>query len=109
VLPAPAPTGTAIYGPLTISTTGSLPVGSSPTITGATFGSYAAVTVGVYPSSGSGPVVLTTAVTDSNGQFSAPVPITGIAPGSYTIIAAAARTASTVRYRSLAVTVTAPQ
>jgi hypothetical protein len=105
-LPSAVPTGTAIYGPLTSSVTAALPLGSSTTISGATYAPFAAITVGAYPSSGSAPLTLATAIADANGFFSVPVPVTGIPAGSYTIVAAGMRTATSVRYRSLAVSVT---
>ncbi len=105
VLPMAVPTGTAIYGPLSSSVTGALPLGSSTVISGATFTAFSAITVGLYPSSGSGPVVLATAVADANGAFTVSVPITAIPVGSYTLVAAGSRAASAVRYRTLAVTV----
>ena len=104
-LPAAQPTGTLIAGSLTSSVSGSLPLGSSPTITGTAFAAFSGITVGFYPAGGTAAVVMATATTDANGQFSIPVPITGIAPGAYTIVAAGARSASSVRYKSLAVQV----
>ena len=105
VLPTPLPT--VIYGPLTSSVSGPLPLGSSTTITGANFTPFTVITVGAYPASGA-PVVLATGVADGNGLLTVSVPITGLAAGPYTIVAGGLRSATAVRYRSLAVSVTAP-
>jgi hypothetical protein len=99
-LPPTAPTGTAIAGPITSSAGAALTSGSPTTLSGNAYAPFTGITVGLYPGA-----VLTTTVTDSTGAFSVSVTVP---TGSYTIVAAGMRTIGTVRYRSLAVTVSDP-
>jgi hypothetical protein len=107
LLPQALPTGSAIFGTVTLS--GPAVLNSSVTVSGAAaYAPFTAIAVGIYTGS-----VLTarlaTTITDANGAFSLPVLITGVTAGTpRTILAAGMRTATSVRYQSLTVTVAAP-
>ena len=113
---SPAPTlptapPTTIYGGVTLAPAGTtMAVGAQLTISGTAYAPFTGITVGLYQSS----VVRATwnTTTDSTGAFSLPVTIpgstSGVTAGSATIVAAGNSTAGSVRYRSTAVTLTAP-
>jgi len=89
-------------GPLTSSAGTTL--SGLTTVSGNGYAPFTGITVGIYP----GPTVLGTAITDSTGAFSLQVSVAGQGVGAKTLVAAGMRSTGTVRYRNLAVTVTAP-
>lgn len=101
VLPSTVPTGTDVTNTLTSSAGTTLRVGAVTTIAGTGYAPFSIVRVGGYP----GPTPLVTTMADAAGSFSVPVTLTGVAPGTVTIVAAGNRSTG-VRYRSVVLTVT---
>jgi hypothetical protein len=98
-------TNAAVAGSVSSSAGTSLRLNSTTTITGTGFAPHTGIIVGIYP----GPVKWATAVTDAAGAFSVPVTVTGVTTGSsrYIVAAGLPPTGTTMRYRSLTVSILA--
>jgi len=106
-LPAADPTGTATLLPVTSSAGASLPLNGQTTISGNQYAAFTGIIVGLYQG---GTVRKTwTGMTDATGTFTIPVTMsgTGLTTGAATILAGGMQPTGTVRYKSLAMTVTA--